>query len=114
RGAAHRRAPDAHLAQRHPDPRPDGEAVSMNAHHRHQRGAALLLAMLILTMVATLATGMIWQQWKGIEVQTAEKARSQAVWLIEGATDWARLILRTDLQDREHQNVDTLNEPWNT
>ncbi|HEV8692323.1 MAG TPA: type II secretion system minor pseudopilin GspK [Ideonella sp.] len=79
-----------------------------------QRGAALLLAMLIVTMVATLAAGMVWQQWKGIEVQTAEKARSQAAWLIEGATDWARLILRTDAQDREHPNVDTLNEPWNT
>ena len=81
---------------------------------QRQRGAALLLAMLIVTMVATLAAGMVWQQWKGIEVQTAEKARSQAAWLIEGATDWARLILRTDAQDREHPNVDTLNEPWNT
>jgi len=81
---------------------------------RHQQGAALLLAMLIVTLVATLASGMVWEQWKGIEVQTAEKARSQAAWLIEGATDWARLILRTDAQDRDHVSVDTLNEPWNT
>ena len=79
-----------------------------------QRGAALLLAMLIVTLVATLAAGMVWQQWKGIEVETAERARSQATWLIEGATDFSRLILRTDAQDREHPNVDTLNEPWNT
>ena len=70
--------------------------------------------MLIVTLVATLSAGMVWQQWKGIEVETAERARSQASWLIEGATDWARLILRTDAQDREHPNVDTLNEPWNT
>jgi general secretion pathway protein K len=82
--------------------------------HRAERGAALLLAMLIVTLVATLAAGMVWQQWKGIEVETAERARAQAAWLIEGATDWARLILRTDAQDREHPNVDTLNEPWNT
>lgn len=79
-----------------------------------QQGAALLLAMLIVTLVATLAAGMVWQQWKGIEVETAERARSQAVWLIEGAVDWARLILRTDLQDKERPNVDTPNEPWNT
>jgi len=79
-----------------------------------QRGAALLLAMLIVTIVATLAAGMVWQQWRGIEVEIAERARAQAAWLIEGATDWARLILRTDAQDRERPNVDTLNEPWNT
>jgi general secretion pathway protein K len=84
------------------------------ARRRGQSGAALLLAMLIVTLVATLAAGMVWQQWKGIEVETAERARSQASWLIEGATDWARLILRTDAQDKEHPNVDTLNEPWNT
>jgi len=66
------------------------------------------------TIVATLAAGMVWQQWRGIEVEIAERARAQAAWLIEGATDWARLILRTDAQDRERPNVDTLNEPWNT
>jgi general secretion pathway protein K len=82
--------------------------------HAGQKGAALLLAMLVLTLVATLSAGMVWQQWKGIEVETAERARGQAVWLIEGAVDWARLILRTDLQDKERPNVDTLNEPWNT
>lgn len=73
-----------------------------------------MLAMLIVTIVATLAAGMVWQQWRGIEVEIAERARAQAAWLIEGATDWARLILRTDAQDRERPNVDTLNEPWNT
>ncbi|MFO1339703.1 MAG: type II secretion system minor pseudopilin GspK [Burkholderiaceae bacterium] len=86
----------------------------MTRRPRPQRGAALLLAMLIVTLVATLAAGMVWQQWKGIEVEGAERARAQASWLIEGATDWARLILRTDAQDREHPGVDTLNEPWNT
>jgi general secretion pathway protein K len=45
---------------------------------RAERGAALLLAMLIVTLVATLAAGMVWQQWKGIEVETAERARGQA------------------------------------
>jgi general secretion pathway protein K len=81
---------------------------------RPQRGAAILLAMLIVTLVATLSAGMIWQQWKGIEVEAAERSRSQAAWLLEGATDWVRIILRIDSQDREHQNVDSLNEPWNT
>ena len=72
----------------------------MRPYRSTQRGAALLLAMLIVTIVATLAAGMVWQQWRGIEVEIAERARAQAAWLIEGATDWARLILRTDANAR--------------
>ena len=63
---------------------------------RHQRGAALLLAMLILTLVATMASGMVWQQWRAIQVESAERARTQSAWILSGALDWARLILRED------------------
>ena len=34
-----------------------------------RRGAALLLAMVILTMVATIASGMVWQQNRAIQVE---------------------------------------------
>jgi len=78
-----------------------------------QRGAALLLAMLIVTLVATLTAGMVWQQWQAIEVEGAERARSQATWLVQGAVDWARLILRTDQQDTKHP-IDSLDEVWAT
>ena len=59
-----------------------------------QRGAALLTAMIIVTIVATLAAGMVWQQWHSIEVEAAERERSQSHWILSGALDWARLILR--------------------
>jgi general secretion pathway protein K len=75
------------------------------------RGAALLLAMLIVTLVATLASGMIWQQWRAIEVESAERSRSQSTWLLTGALDWARLILREDARDG---GPDGLTEPWAT
>lgn len=74
-----------------------------------QRGAALLLAMLILSLVATLAGAMVWQQWRAIQVETAERARTQASWILAGALDWARLILR---EDGRNQGVDHLGEPW--
>lgn len=61
------------------------------------RGSALLVAMVLLTVVATLAAGMVWQQWQAVQVETAERARAQSTWLAQGATDWARLILREDL-----------------
>jgi general secretion pathway protein K len=55
--------------------------------------------MVIVTLVATLAAGMVWQQWRAIEVETAERARVQSSWLLDGALDWARLILREDARE---------------
>jgi general secretion pathway protein K len=75
----------------------------------HQRGAALLLAMLILTLVATMASGMVWQQWRAIQVESAERARAQSAWILVGALDWARLILR---EDARTGGADHLGEPW--
>jgi general secretion pathway protein K len=76
---------------------------------RHQRGGALLLAMLILTLVASVAAGMVWQQYRAIQVEAAERARTQAAWILLGALDWARLILR---EDARTGGVDHLGEPW--
>lgn len=74
-----------------------------------QRGVALITAMLTATLVATLASTMLWQQWRSIEVESAERARSQAAWLLSGALDWARLILR---EDGRNGGADHLSEPW--
>lgn len=65
---------------------------------RAQRGAALLVAMLILTLVATAAAAMVLHQQRAIEVEAAERARTQAAWLLTGAQDWARLLLRADAE----------------
>ena len=73
-----------------------------------QAGAALLAAMLTVALVATLAAAAMWQQWRGVEVEAAERARVQSAWLLGGALDWGRLILRVD-DDRQ---ADHLGEPW--
>lgn len=80
-----------------------------------QRGAALLAAMLTVALVATLAAGAMWQQWRGIEVEGAERERAQARWLLVGALDWARVILREDARASTSAggaNTDHLAEPW--
>ena len=74
-----------------------------------QRGAALLLAMLTVAIVATLASAALWRQWRAIEVEASERARLQAGWILSGALDWARLILR---EDARTSSVDHLGEPW--
>ncbi len=80
------------------------------------RGAAMLLAMLLLVMVVTTTAGMVWQQARAIEVESAERARSQSGWIITGAMDWARLILREDGRSRQRdgRSLDSLDEPWAT
>ena len=80
---------------------------------RHaQRGAALLLALTLVALVATLASGMVWQQWRAVQVEAAERSRAQSLWILHGAIDWTRLILREDA--RGGGAVDHLGEPWAT
>ena len=74
-------------------------------------GAALLVAMVLLTLVATMASAMVWQQWKGVQVESSERARVQTGWILQGAQDWARLILR---EDARSGRATALTEPWAT
>ncbi len=80
--------------------------------HRRQGGAAILLALLIMTLVATLAAGMVWLQWRGIEVEAAERTRAQAEWLLNSSLDWGNLILKSSV--RNGQKEDDLGQPWAT
>jgi general secretion pathway protein K len=77
-----------------------------------QRGAAILLAMLVVTLVATLAAGLQWRQWRSYSQESAMRAQSQAGWVLVGALDWARLILREDARSDVNSPVDHLGEPW--
>lgn len=83
-----------------------------------QRGAALLTAMLTVALVATLAAAALWQQWRDVEVEAAERARAQSVWLLTSALDLGRLVLAGDLFEDERASrmgqpaADHLGEPW--
>jgi len=78
---------------------------------RRSRGAALLIAMSLLVLVTTLAAGMVWQQHRAIQVEAAERSRTQSAWILNGALDWARLILR---EDARSGGPTALSEPWAT
>lgn len=74
-----------------------------------QRGAALLVAMLTVALVATLSAGAFWRQWQAWAVEQAEQQRAQSAWLLTGALDWGRVILR---EDARASPTDHLAEPW--
>jgi general secretion pathway protein K len=99
----------------------------MTPHNQHkQKGVALISAMLVVSLVATLASVALWQQWRHVEVESAERQRIQSSWLLNGAFDWTRLILREDAlagvagaslsagsgQVSAAGGVDHLGEPW--
>jgi general secretion pathway protein K len=75
----------------------------------NQAGVALLTAMLTVTLVATFASAALWQQWRSVEIESAERSRTQMQWVLNGALDWSRLILQEDGRLGE---VDHLSEPW--
>lgn len=79
---------------------------------RFQRGAALLTAMIIVTLIASLAAGMVWQQYRAVQIEAADRARAQSAWILQGALDWARLILLEDAKQNRNKPVDHLGEPW--
>ncbi len=85
--------------------------MNPRARLQRQRGAALLAAMVIVTLVATLAAAMVWQQWRAVQIEAAERSRAQAHWILTGAVDWARLILR---EDARSGRPTSLGEPWST
>jgi general secretion pathway protein K len=41
---------------------------------------------------------MVWHQRRAVHVEAAERARVQAAWMLRGALDWSRLIIREDLR----------------
>ena len=85
----------------------------MKRQSHSSRGAALLAAMLTVSLVAMLAAGAAWQQWRTVEVESTERQQAQAQWLLLGALDWARIILRDDARSgNADAPTDHLAEPW--
>ena len=88
----------------------------MKTRAKTERGAALLLAMIILALVTTITAGMVWHQRRAITVEAAERARVQAGWILRGALDWSRLILKEDQRSGQRRSsfYTSLRDPWAT
>ena len=74
-----------------------------------QQGMALLAAMITVLVVTMLASSALWIQSNRFELESAQRQRGQALWLLTGALDWSRVILR---EDARSSSTDTLVEPW--
>jgi len=76
---------------------------------KHQRGVAIVTALLLAALAITLVMSLFGQQ--NVQVRSIENQRYQLqkVWVMRGALDWARLILR---EDAKVNHVDYIGEPW--
>jgi general secretion pathway protein K len=76
---------------------------------RDQRGAAVVMAMLVVAVSVILVSGAFLRQSAMARQVENEVAIGQARRLLEGAVDWVRVILR---EDARTSAVDHLGEPW--
>jgi general secretion pathway protein K len=76
--------------------------------HR-QRGVAVVTALLLTTLAITIVASLFWQQQVQVRSIENQRLQLQKQWILRGALDWARLILR---EDAKFSSVDTLDEPW--
>jgi general secretion pathway protein K len=77
---------------------------------RRERGAAILLAMLVVSLVALATANAFWRGWRDVEAERVERTRIQVSWILSGALDWARAVLRDDGQ----RGADHYGEPWSS
>jgi general secretion pathway protein K len=74
-----------------------------------QRGVAVITALLLTTLAITIVASLFWQQQVQVRSIENQRLQLQKQWILRGALDWARLILR---EDAITSGIDTLDEPW--
>lgn len=74
-----------------------------------QRGAAIITAMLVVTLAAVVVSSLFWREHVAVRSVENRLALSQGRWIERAALDWAKVILRAD---QRAGPVDHLGEPW--
>ncbi|UGQ46131.1 type II secretion system minor pseudopilin GspK [Massilia endophytica] len=74
----------------------------MKARLAKQRGVAVVTALLLTTLAITIVASLFWQQQVQVRSMENQRLHLQTRWILRGALDWARLILRqSGYDDRE-------------
>ena len=69
---------------------------SRSSHRPSQRGAAIITALLVVSLAAILVAGILWRQQVQVRRIENQRLTAQAQWVARGALDWTRLILRAE------------------
>ncbi len=69
----------------------------------------MITALLLTTLAITIVASLFWQQQVQVRAIENQRMQLQKQWVLRGALDWARLILR---EDGKYSAIDDLSEPW--
>jgi general secretion pathway protein K len=64
-----------------------------------QRGVAVVTALLLTALAITIVASLFWQQQVQVRSMENQRLNLQTRWILRGALEWARLILRQDGMD---------------
>lgn len=78
----------------------------------HQRGVAVITALLLTTLAVTIVASLFWQQQVQVRSMENQRLHLQTKWILRGALDWTRLILGQ--AGIERGNVTTPDGVWAT
>jgi general secretion pathway protein K len=78
----------------------------------HQRGVAVITALLLTTLAVTIVASLFWQQQVQVRSMENQRLHLQTKWILRGALDWTRLILGQ--AGIERGNVTTPDGIWAT
>ncbi len=81
----------------------------MRRANKQQRGVAIITALLLTTLAITIVASLFWQQQVQVRSIENQRLQLQKLWILRGALDYARLVLR---EDARNSNIDYLGEPW--
>lgn len=76
---------------------------------KNQKGVAVITALLLTTLAITIVASLFWQQQVQVRAIENQRLQLQKQWILRGALDWAKLILR---EDAKFSAIDDLQEPW--
>jgi general secretion pathway protein K len=79
---------------------------------KRQRGVAVITALLLTTLAVTIVASLFWQQQVQVRTMENQRLHLQTKWILRGALDWARLVLRQDGMDSP--TYTSLTAVWNT
>ena len=77
-----------------------------------QGGVAIITALLLTTLSITIVASLFWQQQVQVRSMENQRLHLQTKWILRGALDWARLVLRQDGMDSPEYT--SLRSVWNT
>lgn len=85
------------------------QASGLRAARLKQQGVAVITALLLTTLAVTIVASVFWQQQVQVRAVENQRSQSQTKWVLRGALDWTRIILREDARTTA---VDQLGESW--